>query len=249
MAVAGVILFFGAESFVSQFTDNLEAIYHGTIYLKIAALIAPVYPVFFITTAVFQAVKKPIYSLYLSVLRLSALPFLSLWYVINIRGGNYADIFYTIMATNWFIGIVLIIFIGYFLNNVFKQKKAIFLISVSSLIFILTINQVKSQTIKIIDGDTIHLDGEKIRFTGIDTPELKQTCVNAGVKDNCGITAKQILIDKIGDNIVECISEGKDQYKRILAECFVNNESLSSYLVRSGYAFAYRRYSKKVCPR
>jgi endonuclease YncB( thermonuclease family) len=126
-----------------------------------------------------------------------------------------------------------------------NKRKAIFLISVSSLIFILTINQVKSQTIKIIDGDTIHLDGEKIRFTGIDTPELKQTCVNAGVKDNCGITAKQILIDKIGDNIVECISEGKDQYKRILAECFVNNESLSSYLVRNGYAFAYRRYSKK----
>jgi len=126
MAVAGVILFFGAEFFVSQFTDNQEAIFHGAIYLKIAALIAPIYPVFFITTAVFQAVKKPIYSLYLSVLRLSALPFLSLWYVINIRGGDYADIFYTIMVTNWFIGIVLIIFIGYFLNNVFKQKKSHF---------------------------------------------------------------------------------------------------------------------------
>ena len=123
MALAGVILFFGAEFFVSQFTDNQEAIFHGTIYLKIAALIAPVYPVFFITTAVFQAVKKPIYSLYLSVLRLSALPFLSLWYVINIRGGDYSDIFYTIMVTNWFIGIAVIIFIGYFLNNVFKQKK------------------------------------------------------------------------------------------------------------------------------
>ena len=126
MAVAGVILFFGAEFFVSQFTDNQEAIFHGAIYLKIAALIAPVYPVFFITTAVFQAVKKPIYSLYLSILRLTAFPFLSLWYVINIRGGDYADIFYTIMATNWFIGIALIIFIGYFLNNVFKQKKSSF---------------------------------------------------------------------------------------------------------------------------
>ena len=36
--------------------------------------------------------------------------------------------------------------------------------------------------------------------------------------------------------------------KVTLAECFVNNESLSSYLVRSGYAFAYRRYSKKFVP-
>ncbi|MDB0049125.1 MATE family efflux transporter [Candidatus Pelagibacter sp.] len=126
MAGAGVILFFGAEFFVSQFTNNQEAIIHGTIYLKVAALIAPIYPVFFITTAVFQALKKPIYSLYLSILRLTAFPFLSLWYVINIRGGDYADIFYTIMATNWFMGIALIIFIGYFLNNVFKQKKSHF---------------------------------------------------------------------------------------------------------------------------
>ena len=45
----------------------------------------------------FQAVKKPLYSLYLSILRLTAFPFLSLWYVINIRGGDYQDIFYTIM--------------------------------------------------------------------------------------------------------------------------------------------------------
>ena len=126
-----------------------------------------------------------------------------------------------------------------------NKRKTIFLISVTALIFILSINQVKSQTIKIVDGDTIHLNGEKIRFTGIDTPELKQTCLKEGSKNPCGVTAKKILIDRIGNNSVECISEGKDQYKRTLAECFVNNESLSSYLVRSGYAFAYRKYSKK----
>ena len=126
MVMAGIILFFGAEFFVSQFTDNPIAIKHGVIYLKIAALIGPIYPVFFITTAVFQALKKPIYSLYLSVLRLTALPFLSLWYVINIKGGDYNDIFYTVMATNWLMGIAVIIFIGYFLNNVFKQKKSHF---------------------------------------------------------------------------------------------------------------------------
>ena len=126
MVMAGIILFFGAEFFVSQFTDNPIVIKHGVIYLKIAALIGPIYPVFFITTAVFQALKKPIYSLYLSVLRLTALPFLSLWYVINIKGGDYNDIFYTVMATNWLMGIAVIIFIGYFLNNVFKQKKSHF---------------------------------------------------------------------------------------------------------------------------
>ena len=126
MICAGIIIFFGAEFLVSLFTDNLEAIKHGAIYLKVAALIGPIYPVFFITTAIFQAVKKPLYSLYMSILRLTALPFLSLWYVINIRGGDYEDIFYTILVTNWLMGIAVLIFIGYFLNNVFKQNKNFF---------------------------------------------------------------------------------------------------------------------------
>jgi len=126
-----------------------------------------------------------------------------------------------------------------------SKKKVILVISVSAIVFFLTYTDVKSQNLKITDGDTIKINGEKIRFSGIDTPELKQTCLKEGVKNFCGKEAKQILIDKIADNKVTCVREGKDRYKRTLAECFVNDESLSSYLVRSGYAFAYRKYSKK----
>ena len=126
-----------------------------------------------------------------------------------------------------------------------SKRKAILVISTSILVFFFTYTDIKSQDIKITDGDTIKVNGEKIRFSGIDTPELKQTCIKQGVKKPCGITAKEILMNKIADNKIVCIREGVDQYKRTLAECFVNNESLSSYLVRSGYAFAYRRYSKK----
>ena len=98
---------------------------------------------------------------------------------------------------------------------------------------------------KVVDGDTIVLNGEKIRFSGIDTPELKQTCLQDDQEVACGMFAKMLLIKKIGNHSPECISEGKDAYKRILAECFVNGESLSKFLVRSGYAFAYRKYSTK----
>jgi endonuclease YncB( thermonuclease family) len=126
-----------------------------------------------------------------------------------------------------------------------NKRKTIFLTSIFLLVFFINFNEGKSQELKVVDGDTIHLNGEKIRFTGIDTPELKQTCIKDGFKNLCGVTAKKILINKIGNNIVKCVSEGRDQYKRTLAECFVNNESLSSYLVKSGYAFAYRKYSKK----
>ena len=125
------------------------------------------------------------------------------------------------------------------------KKKIILVISISIVVFIFNYTVVKSQDVKIIDGDTIRINGEKIRFSGIDAPELKQTCTKEGVKNFCGLTAKQILVDKIAYNKVKCIEEGQDRYKRILAECFVNNDSLSSYLVRSGYAFAYRKYSNK----
>ena len=102
-----------------------------------------------------------------------------------------------------------------------------------------------ADSLRVVDGDTIVLNGEKIRFSGIDTPELKQTCMNGDEKVFCGKSAKMLLIKKIGNQIPECISEGKDVYKRTLAECFINGESLSVFLVRSGYAFDFVRYSKK----
>ena len=128
----------------------------------------------------------------------------------------------------------------------FLNKKKLFLvISICLIFFFFTYKDIKPYEIKIIDGDTIHLNGKKIRFSGIDTPELKQTCKKDDEIVYCGIEAKKLLINKIGNNKVNCINEGKDQYKRTLAECFVNDLSLSSYLVKEGYAFAYRKYSKK----
>jgi len=110
---------------------------------------------------------------------------------------------------------------------------------------ILTCNFSFADSLRVVDGDTIVLNGEKIRFTDIDTPELKQTCLQGDQEVACGMTAKKLLVEKIGNATPECISEGKDAYKRTLAECFVNGESLSKFLVRSGYAFAYRKYSTK----
>jgi endonuclease YncB( thermonuclease family) len=99
--------------------------------------------------------------------------------------------------------------------------------------------------VKVIDGDTIHIGKLKYRFSGIDTPEMKQLCKKEDKTILCGVLARDALIQKINNQPVECKMETIDRYKRIVAECFVNNESLSQYLVRNGYAFAYRRYSTK----
>tara|TARA_Y100001978_G_scaffold202033_1_gene221861 strand:- start:1122 stop:1586 length:465 start_codon:yes stop_codon:yes gene_type:complete len=112
-------------------------------------------------------------------------------------------------------------------------------------IFLFSSSLTFSSDILVIDGDTIKIGKEKIRFSGIDAPEIHQICSHDMVDVECGKISKKILSEKIEGKKISCFSEGKDRYKRTLAECFVGDESLSSFLVRSGYAFAYRKYSEK----
>ena len=107
------------------------------------------------------------------------------------------------------------------------------------------LNNLYASHVTVVDGDTIKLRDVKIRFSGIDAPEINQTCVASEGKVACGKISKDILIAKVTNNKISCSDEGKDVYGRILGECFVNGESLSSYLVREGFAFAYRKYSNK----
>ena len=74
-----------------------------------------------------------------------------------------------------------------------SKRKAILVISISILVFFFTYTDIKSQDIKITDGDTIKINGEKIRFSGIDTPELKQTCIKQGVKNLVELQPKKFL--------------------------------------------------------
>ena len=101
-------------------------------------------------------------------------------------------------------------------------------------------SNVFADNLRIIDGDTIELNGERIRFSGIDTPELKQICTLDNIEIFCGNLAAIVLKEKIGNEIVSCEREPeKDFFGRTLGECFINDESLSKFLVRNGYAFAF----------
>ena len=141
-----------------------------------------------------------------------------------------------------------------FLNKI----KVFLLTSICLIFFFVTYLDVKSQETKaiegnafVVDGDTIKINGEKIRFSGIDAPESyykgkEQICLKQNVKISCGKLSKEFLIQKINNQKITCEIESKpDRYKRKLGECFINNKSLSRILVRNGYAFDYPRYSKK----
>ena len=112
-------------------------------------------------------------------------------------------------------------------------------------------------TPKIIDGDTLHINEHKIRFEGIDAPEIKQQCKKDYLKVSsiigftlrknyyCGIISKKRLEQKIKNSKIKCISLSKDRYKRHLATCYKNKINLNKWMVRNGYAVAYKRYSKQ----
>ena len=97
----------------------------------------------------------------------------------------------------------------------------------------------------ITDGDTIKFNNKKIRLHGIDTPEIKQLCKNKNGEDyKCGVKAKLALINIISSHQVKCSVHGKDRYKRLIATCFVKNININEWLVKKGWALAYRRYSE-----
>ena len=107
---------------------------------------------------------------------------------------------------------------------------------------------------KVIDGDSLEINNNKIRLFGIDAPEKKQICNKEYIiisflsfqkKYECGLLATNQLEKLINNKIVKCISEIKDRYNRYLSICYLKNKDINSWLVKNGYAIAYRRYSKK----
>jgi endonuclease YncB( thermonuclease family) len=94
------------------------------------------------------------------------------------------------------------------------------------------------------DADTVKIGGTKIRLLGADAPEDDQICLNAkGEKWSCGISARDELIKHSNGKVWECTTTGTDRYKRSLANCFIDGEDVSAWLVRSGWALSYVRYS------
>ena len=123
-------------------------------------------------------------------------------------------------------------------------KIFFFILLINTLAFSKVLNA--SSSLKIIDGDTIILNSEKIRFYGIDTPEIKQTCTdNYGHTYLCGVKAKLELEKIIGSRKVSCIKKTKDRYKRSISICYVDKNDINSLMVKRGWALAYRKYSKK----
>ena len=98
----------------------------------------------------------------------------------------------------------------------------------------------------VIDGDTIDVQGRRIRLHGVDAPESGQRCRRAFglVEYRCGKEAAFALADRIGARNVSCEVRDVDRYKRLVAVCRDGDQDLNGWMVRQGWALAYVRFSR-----
>ena len=96
------------------------------------------------------------------------------------------------------------------------------------------------RVVKVVDGDTLDvLQGRqtvRIRLNGIDSPEAGQAY---------GKRAKQFALELAAQKLVTVAVVEKDRYGRSVGDVILpDGRNLNREIVRAGYAWWYRKYSK-----
>lgn len=87
----------------------------------------------------------------------------------------------------------------------------------------------------VVDGDTMRVNGIKIRVWGVDAPEIDQR----GYQQATDVLKEKALLKN-----VSCVIRDRDRYGRIVAQCFRDKDDVGAAVIRSGWARDYHRHSK-----
>ena len=128
MIFSGFVIFLLSEIIISIFSNNAEVIKFGSNYLKIAAFIGPIYPVFFISHALFTALKRTFLIFYSNLFRMVIFPFTMVWFILNIMNGHFHDIFYGLLIMNWLLGFLMLAIARGLMIKSFNEDKKVFFI-------------------------------------------------------------------------------------------------------------------------
>jgi micrococcal nuclease len=102
--------------------------------------------------------------------------------------------------------------------------------------------ELKGRVVGVTDGDTITVlndnRAETVRLVGVDAPEKRQPY---------GDRARRFTADLAFDRMVTVLTTGRDRNGRLLGEVVLpDGRSLNQELVRAGYAWWFRKYSRDV---
>lgn len=92
-----------------------------------------------------------------------------------------------------------------------------------------------------VTGDTLEVQGTRVRLFGVTAPALEQRCEGARARWRCGMVAKLELEQRIGKSEVICLELGRDVEGRVRGRCQIDGGDgveLNRWLVVSGWALA-----------
>ena len=123
MLIGGSIIYLLSGIVMGFFTNDPEQIYYGSQYLKIAAFIGPVYPIFFISGALFQGLKKAHYQTAVNLLRMIIFPIIFLTIGVKYFDINFKEMFLILLVINWSFGLLVLFFSKRLITQLlFKDK-------------------------------------------------------------------------------------------------------------------------------
>lgn len=116
MCVACPILWFAAEPMMAVFTSDPEVIRIGTSYLHVDGVILPIYMMLFAINSFLQALKKPIWTLWIGIYRQAFAVALFVWMFVSVLDYGVWGVWYGV-ATAVITGLVLSLVVAHFVSK------------------------------------------------------------------------------------------------------------------------------------
>ena len=101
MGICGIFIFFASSYIMIFFSNDPQIIFYGSTYLKIAAFAGPCYPIFFISSALLQGLKKPVYQMMINLMRMVVLPIVALTIAVIYLKVSFFTMFLVVLSINY----------------------------------------------------------------------------------------------------------------------------------------------------
>lgn len=131
-----------------------------------------------------------------------------------------------------------------------KEEQILYKSNIDDINWLIPKGRVKAKVLEVYDGDTItvsfffptdritcaNIYKDKIRFVGINAPEI--TLRNGTTKEEKkrGLEVKEILTKMLDQKIVEIECYKREKYGRLLGTVYLNGKNINEFLVVQGYA-------------
>ena len=124
MIFSGILVYLTADIIPKFFSDNIVVIDYGSRYLKIAALIIPAYPIFFLSNGFFMGLKKSENAMINNILRNVVVP-ICVFYLSKYLSADYDTFFWLWFIFQWSISILLLAFVTFYIKRRLDKSSAV----------------------------------------------------------------------------------------------------------------------------